>query len=521
MSANVVALPNAISESAASSDPLLANDAEQSSTDGEIPDSKINSERVSVVPESLLALAKDARYLFECQQLLQQIKLYNPWWSLRGNDNHRDDDDNQEDSEFYTTMTTLLLYIVVVVLPRKRTLGMEVTGLTFASASSSFPTTNHHNNNNNNYYVAWKLLGGSLVAAALWQASRRLERVSYTSDHRQASNSSLLLSSGETLRGHERRLYFERQRQAMLQQATAQPFTSTATDTNHPPETSSNSQSRESIPVTDPRRPTTQSTALQRSWRHQLQQQMSKLLKIVARILSFPRIGSPHEPSDLASASQSAAIFWWLRLHLAWYCLGNGRSYASWMHRFLGLTMIKQSTDPTHRDDRLVNRPNIHQGIGLLILAQAVGTFVPEMGRRLMRWWMDRTAEASSASHRTLATSVKFLSPSSLYSLTANTPCDSAACTSTSPSLVPPWTSPPGLVGNSPSTTTTTTTTTTITCLICRQVRKDPPACSITCGHVFCWHCLQQWVSMVRPECPLCRAPCRPQQVLALYHYHP
>jgi peroxin-10 len=48
---------------------------------------------------------------------------------------------------------------------------------------------------------------------------------------------------------------------------------------------------------------------------------------------------------------------------------------------------------------------------------------------------------------------------------------------------------------------------------------RHHPAAPSSCGHVFCWNCLMQWVSTVRPQCPLCRAPCRPQDVLPLYNY--
>lgn len=57
-------------------------------------------------------------------------------------------------------------------------------------------------------------------------------------------------------------------------------------------------------------------------------------------------------------------------------------------------------------------------------------------------------------------------------------------------------------------------------CAICRMPRTHSAAPS-SCGHVFCWKCLYQWVSTVRPECPLCRAACRPQDVVALYNYAP
>ena len=61
---------------------------------------------------------------------------------------------------------------------------------------------------------------------------------------------------------------------------------------------------------------------------------------------------------------------------------------------------------------------------------------------------------------------------------------------------------------------------TTILCTICRLERKHPAAPS-SCGHVCCWNCLIQWVSTVRPECPVCRAPCSAKDVLPLYNYEP
>ena len=55
-------------------------------------------------------------------------------------------------------------------------------------------------------------------------------------------------------------------------------------------------------------------------------------------------------------------------------------------------------------------------------------------------------------------------------------------------------------------------------CGICLNERINPAASS-RCGHVFCWNCILHWVSNVRAECPLCRAPIRPQDVLPLYNH--
>lgn len=44
-------------------------------------------------------------------------------------------------------------------------------------------------------------------------------------------------------------------------------------------------------------------------------------------------------------------------------------------------------------------------------------------------------------------------------------------------------------------------------CTLCLELFKDPSV--TTCGHVFCWTCIRDWVRE-KPECPLCR-----QEVLA------
>ena len=55
-------------------------------------------------------------------------------------------------------------------------------------------------------------------------------------------------------------------------------------------------------------------------------------------------------------------------------------------------------------------------------------------------------------------------------------------------------------------------------CGICLNERIHSAAPS-KCGHVFCWNCILHWVVNVREECPLCRASTRPQDVIPLYNY--
>ncbi|KAE8554513.1 hypothetical protein EYB25_003052 [Talaromyces marneffei] len=48
-------------------------------------------------------------------------------------------------------------------------------------------------------------------------------------------------------------------------------------------------------------------------------------------------------------------------------------------------------------------------------------------------------------------------------------------------------------------------------CTLCLEPFKDPSV--TTCGHVFCWTCIRDWVRE-KPECPLCRQEALPSKIL-------
>lgn len=50
-------------------------------------------------------------------------------------------------------------------------------------------------------------------------------------------------------------------------------------------------------------------------------------------------------------------------------------------------------------------------------------------------------------------------------------------------------------------------------CTLCLEPFRDPSV--TTCGHVFCWSCIQDWVRE-KAECPLCRQQVLSQKILAL-----
>jgi peroxin-10 len=50
-------------------------------------------------------------------------------------------------------------------------------------------------------------------------------------------------------------------------------------------------------------------------------------------------------------------------------------------------------------------------------------------------------------------------------------------------------------------------------CTLCLEPFSDPSV--TTCGHVFCWTCVQDWVKE-KAECPLCRQSVLSQKILPL-----
>ena len=58
--------------------------------------------------------------------------------------------------------------------------------------------------------------------------------------------------------------------------------------------------------------------------------------------------------------------------------------------------------------------------------------------------------------------------------------------------------------------------TTTKKCPLCLEPRIETS--STICGHLFCWTCIHESVRN-RSECPICREPLRPAQIIRLMNY--
>jgi peroxin-10 len=194
----------------------------------------------------------------------------------------------------------------------------------------------------------------------------------------------------------------------------------------------------------------------------------------------------PHGLTRNANGATQSAFsmgMWLVRLHLAHYCITG--KYPSWLYRFAGLNLKKLER---HGDTpRIPSRPTTVRMVGALIGVQAAATLFRHTANALSHWManrLERNAAAAANNNNSIE------SRPSIFP----TPTDKQVSSSTN---------------NKKSAST---------CAICRMPRSHAAAPS-TCGHVCCWNCLMQWVSAVRPECPLCRSPCRPQDIICLYDY--
>ena len=189
----------------------------------------------------------------------------------------------------------------------------------------------------------------------------------------------------------------------------------------------------------------------------------------------------PHglPPQGTTNQAISAGV-WLIRLHLAYYCWSEGKTrFPHWIHRLFGVT-IERDHHPTSSSSSnlLAQRPDTYRLVGLLLAIQAATELTRHGVQLFNQQWV---AHTTAATRRRPDSSHLFPSSSSRV-----------ACA----------------------------TTTRTTCTICGLPRTEPAA-PISCGHVFCWKCLYQWTKTTRPECPLCRSPCQPQDILALHHYDP
>lgn len=137
--------------------------------------------------ESLLSLAKDARYIAQCQALMEQV--IEP---MLTNYNSQ----SRSELQKVTMFISYILYTLLVVAPTGRTLGMEAVGLAFEKSTNK------------------RRLVVSLLAATIG---------AFTLDRLTNKSANGITSSREALRGGDRRQMHEILRRQMLERSSSQP----------------------------------------------------------------------------------------------------------------------------------------------------------------------------------------------------------------------------------------------------------------------------------------------------------
>lgn len=368
----------------------------------------------------------------------------------------------------------------------KKTLGMEACGIEFSDVPEG----------GGNWAAAASILAS---AASQWYLSQGAQTPRRMSEDAAGGRSSrrrdhvLQRPSSELLRGDQRRQYYEDQRRAMMDRSSG------ATKRRGEPSRQESGRLCSHLPK--------QPEAGFLSRLLHLARQLAASVSSAANDDYGPHaLWNEAATSSLASPPRVQALTigaWIVRLHLAFYCLG-GR-YPSWLHRLFRLSLARSR-------DALVHRPSSTPAlVGVLIVAQAVGASVPAVTRALLRC-LDRRGVlglATAAAPRA-EPSVTFVSHPKDLTRRRMKPAAPLAEASSGRSRRH-WPA-----SSSPSSPSASASSSERTCMICRQARQHP-SCP-PCGHVFCWTCLQQWLSH-RQSCPYCRTSCRPQDVLALHKY--
>lgn len=392
----------------------------------------------------------------------------------------QDEDEVYHDgmSAALAAMASSILYAITVVRRLRRTAGMEVVGLEYTDS-----------NKRDRHKIVWGAVvsacsAGVLQVCSSWAAARKKRRL------QSSTTSSNPLMNLERLTGVSRRQIFEQQRQAMFQRAVTANAANVAGQ-DQTPKTVASQKGSTSTTVT-PRSKFSYSLL----W--------SRVMEALAdSSWASASMNGPHEivqPNGTTTTTttqpSNAAVRvlqWILRLHLALFCW-NGRFPNVW-HRLVWKNQTPLQVSGQHRNQPLVENcysSAVPRVVGLLILAQVAGTALQTISRH----WVHRWVEAS------LLQQVPQQGPRSSIRFDTDSWTDASAPLPKYPFQQHHHQQ----LRQSP------------TCAICRQPRRFP-ACSIHCGHVFCWNCWQQWIETTVPACPLCRRPCRANEVMLLQNY--
>ncbi len=293
----------------------------------------------------------------------------------------------------------------------------------------------------------------------------------------------------EQLRGVERRRIYEEMRQRMLQRASE-------ISGNGSGRAQSNDGNTGNIANMVASRPRIEFPP----WKQFAVKSRQSLHKVLCQIdiackadIPLPHDLSNQNPNDPNTNLQNnepqrldrftSLMKWVIRLNLALF-YANGK-YPSILHRLTGLQIEKKKTNVNIRAERPT-----YNIVGLIILVQAAAKLTQGIVEISIDAWYARKKRIEETKPDT---------HSILNKIEAKVPSSESSEKQKSAQI-------------------STASNGSVHCAICMTERKHPAAPN-GCGHIFCWDCIQHWIATVRQECPFCRSPTRPQDVIALYNY--
>jgi hypothetical protein len=455
----------------------------------------MQSTDVPIVSDILLGSVKDRRYIDHLSNLLTEV--VSPYYCVATSSPINDGANKAATSclqpEIY--LLARLLHSLIIV-KEGTSLGLDHLGLGYSQ------------------YVLRTRLFAVLYTISPYMLERA-KRNGWNDIRNVRSSLSLILGSGgnstmgrEHLRGESRRRIHEEMRQRMLER-TSDRMTNAHTASIQHQQTILNGNNSHSQPAPHPA--TTESHSedhigRSRTWKDSVMNAQILLQSMLRHmsIASQSRSPIPHELTGSTSSNDNhgastsvsarmdrlAGLYKWLiRLNLALFYV-NGK-YPSIIHRMCGLQVQQQTSSKV----KIIAERPAYNIIGLMILAQGGAKLVQSVVDLTIDAWYSRKKKIEDARSepQSIAGNIEAKVPS----------IDSFR-----------------KIGERNGTPSLSESFNTINCGICMNERKCP-AIPIACGHVFCWKCIQHWIATVRHECPLCRSPTRPQDVIILRNYAP
>jgi peroxin-10 len=459
----------------------------------------------NLIPESLLALAKDARYIQQCQELL--LQFLSSFLELIGKGHYGGDHAGESLVASLHKQSWILshvLYTIFVVAPLGRTLGMQALGLTFGGDKNECVLTGKIQND---HASRTKSRRRNLVGSMLLTCATGCLLECYIMYHSRKNSDK---EQSQQMHGRSRRDIHEQLRQQMLARAARSNVLNSTSAVSLTGDITNNSSFTGTLTLSISRKA------------QRLAHQFSQVIQDMA----FHHEG-PHEITNASGHGNMtySMATWLVRLHLAQYLITG--KYPTILHRLLGLQLRGENeAGASTAQSAVPARPNSQKVLASLILIQASSTAV----QKISNWMAQLVASNLEKRRRVAVSSMNALSPeaqlqNSLAGFFSDVLLHSIE--EDSREAEKSDTDDDSVSGNKGSSnvshdnnTGTISNSVRTLCTICRTERKHSAA-PVSCGHICCWNCLNQWVINVRPECPLCRAPCKRQEIILLHQYEP